>query len=35
MLAQGQLLRNVLIMNMDSQLESISEAKYGKSIENE
>ena len=33
MLAQGKLLRNVLIMNMDSQLESISEAKYGKSIE--
>lgn len=33
MLAQGKLLRNVLIMNMDSQLENISEAKYGKNIE--
>ena len=32
MLAQGKLLRNVLIMNMDSQLENISEAKYGKNI---
>lgn len=33
MLAQGKLLRNVLIMNMDTQLENISDAKYGKSIE--
>lgn len=32
MLAQGKLLRNVLIMNMDMQLEDISAAKYGKEI---
>lgn len=32
MLAQGKLLRNVLIMNMDTQLESISESMYGKEI---
>lgn len=32
MLAQGKLLRNVLIMNMDMQLEDISVAKYGKEI---
>lgn len=32
MLAQGKLLRNVLIMNMDAQLESISESMYGKEI---
>ena len=32
MLAQGRLLRNVLIMNMDTQLESISESMYGKEI---
>lgn len=32
MLAQGKLLRNVLIMNMDMQLEDISMAMYGKEI---
>lgn len=32
MLAQGKLLRNVLIMNMDMQLEDISESMYGKQI---
>lgn len=32
MLAQGKLLRNVLIMNMDSQLESISQSMYEKEI---
>lgn len=32
MLAQGKLLRNVLIMNMDRQLEDISESMYGKEI---
>lgn len=32
MLAQGKLLRNVLIMNMDRQLEDASESMYGKSI---
>ena len=32
MLAQGRLLRNVLIMNMDTQLESIAESMYGKEI---
>ena len=32
MLAQGKLLRNVLIMNMDTQLENISESMYGKEI---
>lgn len=32
MLAQGKLLRNVLIMNMDMQLEDISESMYGKEI---
>lgn len=32
MLAQGKLLRNVLIMNMDMQLEDISAAMYGKEI---
>ena len=32
MLTQGKLLRNVLIINMDTQLENISEAKYGKEI---
>ena len=29
MLAQGKLLRNVLIMNMDMQLEDISESMSG------
>ena len=32
MLAQGKLLRNVLIMNMDTQLESISQSMYEKEI---
>ena len=32
MLAQGKLLRNVLIMNMDMQLEDISASMYGKEI---
>lgn len=32
MLSQGKLLRNVLIMNMDMQLEDISASKYKKSI---
>lgn len=32
MLAQGKLLRNVLIMNMDMQLEDISESMYGEKI---
>ena len=32
MLAQGKLLRNVLIMNMDRQLEDASESMYGKGI---
>ena len=32
MLTQGKLLRNVLIMNMDRQLEDISESMYGKNI---
>lgn len=32
MLAQGKLLRNVLITNMDSQLESISQSMYEKEI---
>ena len=32
MLAQGKLLRNVLIMNMDMQLEDISESMYGSKI---
>lgn len=32
MLAQGKILRSVLVMNMDTQLENISEAKYGKEI---
>lgn len=32
MLAQGKLLRNVLIMNMDTQLESISQSMYDKEI---
>ena len=32
MLAQGKLLRNVLIMNMDMQLEDISESMYEKKI---
>lgn len=32
MLAQGKLLRNVLIMNMDMQLEDISESMYGERI---
>lgn len=32
MLAKGKLLRNVLIMNMDMQLEDISKSMYGKEI---
>ena len=32
MLGQGKLLRNVLIMNMDTQLENISASMYGKEI---
>ena len=32
MLAQGKLLRNVLVMNMDMQLEDISASKYQKKI---
>ena len=32
MLAQGKLLRNVLIMNMDRQLEDASESMYGKGV---
>lgn len=32
MLAQGKLLRNVLIMNMDRQMEDASESMYGKGI---
>ncbi len=32
MLGQGKLLRNVLIMNMDMQLEDISASMYGKDI---
>lgn len=32
MLTQGKLLRNVLIMNMDRQLEDISESMYGKGV---
>ena len=32
MLAQGKMLRSVLVMNMDTQLENISQAKYGKEI---
>ena len=32
MLGQGKLLRNVLIMNMDTQLENISQSMYGKEI---
>lgn len=32
MLAQGKLLRNVLVMNMDRQLEDASESMYGKQI---
>lgn len=32
MLAQGKLLRNVLVMNMDMQLEDISSAMYGKDV---
>ena len=32
MLSQGNLLRNVLIMNMDMQLEDISVSKYNKNI---
>ena len=34
MLSQGKLLRNVLILNMDKQLEDISATMYGKQIAN-
>ena len=33
MLSQGKLLRNVLILNMDKQLEDISATMYEKKIE--